>query len=73
MREENKKLARPNVGIGRDSIIESAIVDKNARIGSKVHIQNITNRKDTENENWVARGGLVIVPKDAIIPDGTVI
>ena len=73
MREENIKLGRPNVGIGRDSIIESSIVDKNARIGSKVHIRNITDRKDAENENWVAREGLVIIPKNAIIPDGTVI
>lgn len=73
MREENKKLGRPNVGIGRDSIVESSIVDKNARIGSKVHIRNVTNRKDAENENWFAREGLVIIPKNAIIPDGTVI
>ena len=73
MREENKKLGRPNVGIGKDSVIESSIVDKNARIGSKVHIRNVTNRKDSDNENWVAREGLVIIPKDATIPDGTVI
>jgi len=73
MREENLKIGRPNVGIGRDSIIESAIVDKNARIGLKVHIQHIKNRKDADNENWVAREGLVIIPKDATIPDGTVI
>jgi len=73
MRKENKKLGRPNVGIGRNSIIESSIVDKNARIGSKVHIRNVINRKDAENENWFAREGLVIIPKNAIIADGTVI
>jgi len=73
MREENLKLDRPNIGIGRDSVIESAIVDKNARIGSKVHIRSVAKRKDVDNENWFAREGLVIIPKDAVIPDGTVI
>jgi glucose-1-phosphate adenylyltransferase len=73
MRKENKKLGHPNVGIGKDAIIESAIVDKNARIGTKVHIRNVADRKDADNENWFAREGLVVIPKDAIIPDGTVI
>jgi glucose-1-phosphate adenylyltransferase len=73
MREENKKNDRPNVGIGQNSILESAIVDKNARIGTNVKIRNLKNRKDAESDNWFAREGLVIVPKDAIIPDGSVI
>ena len=73
MMNENKKLNRPNIGIGIDSVIESAIVDKNARIGRNVHIKKIDNREDTENENWVAREGLVIVPKSAVIPDNTII
>ena len=73
MREENKKNDRPNVGIGQNSILESAIVDKNARIGTNVKIRNLKNRKDVDSDNWFAREGLVIVPKDAIIPDGSVI
>ena len=73
MRDENKKLGSPNIGIGQNSTIESAIVDKNARIGENVRIRNVKNRKDDDNENWYAREGLIIVPKDATIPDGTVI
>ena len=73
VRDENKKLGKPNIGIGKDSVIESAIVDKNARIGSNVHIRYIADREKTENENWVARDGLIIIPKSAIIPDGTII
>jgi glucose-1-phosphate adenylyltransferase len=38
-----------------------------------VHIRNVADRKDADNENWFAREGLVVIPKDAIIPDGTVI
>jgi glucose-1-phosphate adenylyltransferase len=73
VRDENKKLGKPNIGIGKDSVIESAIVDKNARIGSNVHIRYIADREKTENENWVARDGLIIIPKSAIIPDDTII
>lgn len=70
---ENARLGRPDVGIGAGSYIEQAIVDKNARIGANVTIRAIPNRPDEEQNNWVARDGLVIVPKNAIIPDGTVI
>ena len=72
-RVENLRLGRPNVGIGDNSVIERAIIDKNARIGRHVHIRAIPDRPDVENENWVARDGIVAVPKNAIIPDGTVI
>jgi glucose-1-phosphate adenylyltransferase len=72
-REENARLGRPNVGIGEGSVVECAIVDKNARIGRDVHIRYVPDRPEKETENWVAREGLVIVPKSAVIPDGTVI
>lgn len=63
----------PKIGIGQDSVIQGAIVDKNARIGKQVIIRNIPDREDDEHNNWVAREGIVIIPKGAIIPDGTVI
>lgn len=70
---ENKRMGRPNVGIANGCVIEDAIIDKNARIGRGVIIRSIPNRPDEEKENWVAHEGLIIVPKNAIIPDGTVI
>jgi glucose-1-phosphate adenylyltransferase len=72
-REENARLGRPDVGIGEGSVVECAIVDKNARIGRDVHIRYVPDRPDNETEHWVAREGLVIVPKSAVIPDGSVI
>jgi len=72
-REENARLGRPDIGIGEGAIVECAIVDKKARIGRGVHIRHLPDRPDKETENWVAREGLVIVPKSAVIPDGTVI
>lgn len=72
-REENARLGRPDMGIGEGSIIECAIVDKKARIGRGVHIRHVPERPDEEHEDWVAKDGLVIVSKSAVIPDGTVI
>lgn len=69
----NEREGRPNVGIGEGAVIEGAIIDKDARIGRQVIIRNIPNRVDYEEENWVAREGIVIVPKSATIPHGTII
>jgi glucose-1-phosphate adenylyltransferase len=70
---ENARLGRPDIGIGQGSVIEGAIIDKNARIGRQVIIRDMPDRADHEQDNWVAREGIVIVPKNAIIPDGTII
>jgi glucose-1-phosphate adenylyltransferase len=72
-RAKNKQLGRPDVGIGAGSIIEAALIDKNARIGKNVHIRHILDRADEAYENWVSRDGLVVVPKNAVIPDDTTI
>jgi glucose-1-phosphate adenylyltransferase len=63
------------LGIGKDSVIRRAIVDKNARIGSNVHIINKDNVQEAERENlgFFIRSGIVVVFKGATIPDGTVI
>ena len=72
-RAENRRLDRPDIGIGEGTVIEGAIVDKNARIGRNVHIRHLPDRPDSETENWVARDGLVVIPKNAAIADETVI
>jgi glucose-1-phosphate adenylyltransferase len=63
------------VGIGTDSIIRRAIIDKNARIGHDVKIINKDNVQEAERENqgFFIRSGIVVVLKNAVIPDGTVI
>jgi glucose-1-phosphate adenylyltransferase len=60
---------RPCVGIGDGSHIEGAILDKNCRIGSNV---SIVNRPDLKGEfpPVVIQDGIIVVPKDAVIPDG---
>lgn len=63
------------VGIGTDSLIRRAIIDKNARIGHDVKIINKDNVQEAERESqgFYIRSGIVVVLKNAVIPDGTVI
>ena len=72
-RLENRRLRRPDIGVGDGSVIDSAIIDKKARIGRNVQIRYLADRPDSENENWLVRDGLVVIPKSAVIADDTVI
>jgi glucose-1-phosphate adenylyltransferase len=73
--EMNASLARgvPPVGIGSEAIIENAIIDKNARIGRRVRIINEAGVKEKDGDGYYIREGIVIVPKNGVISDGTVI
>jgi len=66
-------LPVPPLGIGKNCHIRKAIVDKNVRIGDNVRIVNRNNCGDLENEYCVIRNGIVIIPKNTIIPANTVI
>ena len=70
---ENRLVGRPHVGIGHDTQIERAIIDKNARIGQGVTIRSHTGEEDRDEEQYSIRDGIVVVPKNATIPDGTTI
>ena len=72
-REENRRLQRPDVGIGKDSIIRRAIVDKDCRIGQGVQIVNRRGAQHEEGDCYVIRDGIVVIPNGMVVPDGTVI
>lgn len=63
----------PPIGIGEDSVIERAIIDKNARIGRGVRITTERRDRDRDAGSYHVRDGIVIVPKNGVVPDGTVI
>jgi glucose-1-phosphate adenylyltransferase len=63
----------PRIGVGSNCLIRKAIIDKNARIGSGVRIVNETALKEHEGEGYFIRDGVVIIPKNGVIADGTVI
>ncbi len=68
---ENRELQRPDVGIGGDTFIRRAIVDKNARIGYGVVIDPGENAPDSDGDGYAVRDGIVIIEKSAVIPDGS--
>ncbi|RMI19591.1 MAG: glucose-1-phosphate adenylyltransferase [Calditrichaeota bacterium] len=72
-KEQNRAKGIPHIGIGNNCHIRRAIIDKNARIGNNVKIINEKNLQDHEDRHYVIRDGIVVIPKRAIIPDGTVI
>jgi glucose-1-phosphate adenylyltransferase len=69
--DQARSRGLPPVGIGGDSIIERAIVDKNARIGRGVRILEQGRVQEANGAGWYVRDGIVIVPKNGVIPDGT--
>ncbi len=67
------ETGKPHIGVGENSIIRRAIIDKNVRIGKNVQLLNperIEN-KDDENGSYYIREGIIIIPKGAIVKDGT--
>jgi glucose-1-phosphate adenylyltransferase len=61
----------PALGIGAETVVENAIIDKNARIGRGVRIVNARGLQEHDGESFYVRDGIVIVPKGAVIADGT--
>jgi glucose-1-phosphate adenylyltransferase len=74
-REELISEQKVPIGIGKNSRISRAIVDKNACIGKNVQILNKDRIEEAEREDlgFYIRSGIVVILKNAIIPDGTII
>ncbi len=73
-RSINAEKGIPNFGIGRETHINHAIVDKNTRIGDGCVIgRDPTLLKDGDFDNYYVRDGIIVIPKNAVIPAGTVI
>jgi glucose-1-phosphate adenylyltransferase len=60
----------PPIGIGRNCVIDRAIIDKNARIADGVVITPEGKPADLDAGNYFIRDGIVVVPKNAVIPAG---
>lgn len=71
--ERNLQKQIPRIAIGNDCVIRNAIIDKNARIGNGVKLVNEKGIDQDTQEEYVIRDGIIVVPKNATIPDGTVI
>jgi len=69
--QDDKEKGLIPVGIGDNSHIRNAIIDKNARIGKNVVIGEKEYSEIVDEDNFAIRDGIVVVPKNSTIPDGT--
>ncbi len=69
----NEQEGRPRIGVGTNARIENAIVDKNARIGNNVVISPAGKQENVDHPLYYIRDGIVIIPKNGVVPHGTVI
>jgi glucose-1-phosphate adenylyltransferase len=72
-RADNKRRGLPDITVGNGTVIENAILDKDCRVGNNVRIVNRLQAQNEEGKNYVIRDGIVVIPKGAVVLDGTVI
>jgi glucose-1-phosphate adenylyltransferase len=70
---DEKDAQRLRIGIGKNCQIDCAIIDKNARLGEGVIIERFPVGTDLDHDTWFVRDGIVVIPKNAVIPSGTII
>ncbi|MEP1489067.1 MAG: glucose-1-phosphate adenylyltransferase [Algibacter sp.] len=61
------------LGIGARCFIKNAILDKNCSIGDDVRLNGGSHLEDTETDLYAVKDGIVVVKKDAVIPNGFVL
>ena len=70
---QNEAAGHPRIGIGRNTRIENAIIDKNSRIGDNCVISPAGKPAEVDHPLYYIRDGVLIIPKSGCIPHGTVI
>ena len=70
---EHEAVGQPRIGIGENTRVENAIIDKNARIGNNVTISPAGKPENVDHPLYFIRDGIVIIPKNGVVPHGTVI
>jgi len=74
--EQEKALGKkgkgiPSLGIGKDCFIKNAIIDKNVHIGDSVYISPDGKTDGEKTDTYLVRDGVIVIPKNAVIPSGT--
>jgi glucose-1-phosphate adenylyltransferase len=62
--------SQPPIGIGRNCVIDRAIIDKNAHVADGVVITPEGKPPNFDADNYFIRDGIVVIPKNAVIPAG---
>jgi len=70
---EHERAGKPRIGIGAGCRIDNAIIDKNARVGNNVVISPAGKPEHFDHPLYFIRDGIVIVPRNGMIPHGMVV
>jgi glucose-1-phosphate adenylyltransferase len=62
---------KPPIGIGQNTRIENSIIDKNARVGEDCVISPAGKPRDVDHPFYYIRDGILIIPKNGLVPHGT--
>lgn len=68
--QKEESAGLPMRGVGANCQITRAIIDKNARIGDGVVITSHQGRPNEDGDCYYVRDGVVIIPKNTVVPDG---
>lgn len=71
--EEGSGQGRVPLGIGKNCVIENAIIDKNCRIGNNVKIINKNKEEYFRSKKYTISDGIIVIPKDTVIEDGEIL
>lgn len=71
--EKAKAINTPLVGVGERCYIDTAIIDRGACIGNNVRICGGPHLEDNDYETYTVRDGIVVIKKNAVIPNNTII
>jgi glucose-1-phosphate adenylyltransferase len=67
----HRAKGQPRIGIGENTRIENAIIDKNARVGDNCILSSAGKSSDADHPLYYIRDGIMIIPKNGLVPHGT--
>lgn len=71
--QHHRERGLPPIGIGENTRIENAIIDKNARVGNNCVLSPEGKPREVDHDLYYIRDGILIVPKNGLVPHGTVV
>lgn len=72
-RKRNEERGIPDIGVGMNCEIKNAIIDKGARIGHNVKLSPEGKLDGYSKDGIFVRDGILLVGKNIIVPDNTVV
>jgi len=67
--DDEQESSEIPMGVGENSVLSNVIADKNVRIGKNVKLINKNDLKSYESDTVLIKDGIIILPKNATIPD----